>query len=218
MGTQSERSNRRMKRTRWLLRQAFMDVMQEKGFTSMRIQDITERADVNRGTFYVHFADKYALLESISREDFQHLLASKLPSKARWERNTLRLLTQTVFEYVQAAYGHCHPSNIIDPLIERVIPEELTALLLTWLRRIGSEERYWRVPKETIALSASWTIFGAAIQWSREATTLSSEQMANDVVLVLMEGMARLVSDALRERATPERHHPSASSQSIPFL
>lgn len=199
METQSERSNRRMKQTRQLLRQAFIDVMQEKGFMSMRIQDITERADVNRGTFYVHFTDKYALLEAISREDFRRHLASKLPSQASWERSILRLLTQTVFEYFQEAYGHCTPSNIIDPLLERVIPEELTALLLTWLKRTESKERHWLVPKDTIALSASWTIFGAAIQWSREITTMSSEKMANDIVLVIMEGMTRLASDALLE-------------------
>ncbi len=72
-------------------------------------------------------------------------------------------------------------------------------LLLTWLKQIGSKERHWVVPKETIALSASWTIFGAAIQWSRETTKMPLEKMANDIVLVIMEGMTRLASDALLE-------------------
>src|SRR5205807_1741174 len=44
----------RVKRTRKLLQQAFIELFQEKGFASISIQDITERATVNRATFYAH--------------------------------------------------------------------------------------------------------------------------------------------------------------------
>jgi hypothetical protein len=53
------------------------------------------------------------------------------------------------------------------------------------------------VPLETIAHIVSWAIFGAAIQWSQEETTMSKEQMANAILLVIMEGTARLSPDAL---------------------
>jgi AcrR family transcriptional regulator len=58
MAPPSQRVDRRMQRTRQVLEQAFMDVSHEKGLVATTIQDITERADVNRGTFYLHFADK----------------------------------------------------------------------------------------------------------------------------------------------------------------
>ncbi len=61
----------RVKRTRKLLQQAFLELFQEKGFAAISIQDITERATVNRATFYAHFQDKYALLDSIIREQCQ---------------------------------------------------------------------------------------------------------------------------------------------------
>src|SRR5207245_2778046 len=63
MVTQAKGVDPRVKRTRKLLQQAFIELFQEKGFAAISIQDITERATVNRATFYAHFPDKYALLD-----------------------------------------------------------------------------------------------------------------------------------------------------------
>ena len=52
-----EKLDPRVKRTRTLLEQAFMDLIQEEGFQGVTVQDIAERAGVNRATFYAHFAD-----------------------------------------------------------------------------------------------------------------------------------------------------------------
>jgi AcrR family transcriptional regulator len=171
--------------------------MQEKGFMAMTIQNITDRANVNRGTFYAHFTDKYALLEEIIREQFQHLLASKLPPVPTWDRQTLHLLIQIVLEHFEDEYRQCDPSEIIDPLIERATKETLAEVLLTWLKQAKSEEACWRVPMETIARVVSWAILGAAAHWAQEPSTMSSEQVANDILLVIMEGVASLAPDAL---------------------
>ena len=53
----------RVKRTRQLLQRAFLELFEEKGIESIGIQEITDRATVNRATFYAHFPDKYALLD-----------------------------------------------------------------------------------------------------------------------------------------------------------
>lgn len=53
----------RIRRTRKLLQQALIDLTVEKGFAAVTIRDISERAMVNRSTFYRHYLDKYDLLE-----------------------------------------------------------------------------------------------------------------------------------------------------------
>ncbi len=53
------------------------------------------------------------------------------------------------------------------------------------------------MPLETIARVVSWAIFGVALQWSREPVTVSSSQMAQDIYLVIIEGVAHLAPDAL---------------------
>src|SRR5246500_180928 len=56
--------DRRVRRTRAALRDAFIALVLEKGYEKTTIQDILDRADVGRSTFYVHFRDKEALLTS----------------------------------------------------------------------------------------------------------------------------------------------------------
>src|SRR5258708_39477482 len=91
MATPERRGDRSMQRTSQMLQQAFIEVAHEKGIVATTIQDITERADVNRGTFYLHFADKYTLLEVIIHEHFQHLLTNTLSPAYQWDRRSLRL-------------------------------------------------------------------------------------------------------------------------------
>ena len=54
--------DRRIQRTRQLLRDALMSLILEMGYDSVRIQDITDRANLGRGTFYLHYRDKEELL------------------------------------------------------------------------------------------------------------------------------------------------------------
>ena len=54
--------DRRVRRTRKLLHDAFLELVIEKGYEKITIQDILDRADVGRSTFYVHYRDKEALL------------------------------------------------------------------------------------------------------------------------------------------------------------
>src|SRR5579864_344430 len=70
----------RVKRTHQLLQQALQELSQEKCFASITVQDIAERATLNRATFYAHFEDKYELVDSIIREQFQKEVASKVPT------------------------------------------------------------------------------------------------------------------------------------------
>ena len=54
----NEKLDPRVKRTRGLILQAFGEILAEKGFHSLSVQDITEKAGINRATFYAHFEDK----------------------------------------------------------------------------------------------------------------------------------------------------------------
>jgi AcrR family transcriptional regulator len=58
----------RVRRTRKLLQKAMLEASSEKGFAHVTVSDITERAMVNRATFYRHYEDKYDLLTHHMRE------------------------------------------------------------------------------------------------------------------------------------------------------
>lgn len=69
----------RVRRTRKLLQQAFIELTVEKGFAALTVRDITERAMVNRSTFYRHYLDKYDLLEEYLNEIYELTASPDVP-------------------------------------------------------------------------------------------------------------------------------------------
>ena len=67
-------TDRRVRRTRKALHDALLTLMTEKSYDAVTVQDIIDRADVGRSTFYSHFTDKRDLLDS-GFEDLDQLLA-----------------------------------------------------------------------------------------------------------------------------------------------
>ncbi|EEL70861.1 hypothetical protein IGA_00005 [Bacillus cereus HuA3-9] len=53
----------RVARTKEAIRDALTELINEKGFDSITVKDITARANINRGTFYLHYRDKYDLFD-----------------------------------------------------------------------------------------------------------------------------------------------------------
>lgn len=197
MATSVNEADPRVKRTRKLLQQAFVELLTEKGFRTLSVQDIAERATVNRATFYAHFEDKYDLMESYIREGFQQMLASKLPAPAPFTLDNLHLLICTVFEYLAQVRDHqCKPTDkqYIAPLFEATVQDELYKFLLDWLKQIPSSDTHCQVAFDTAAITMSWAIFGAGLQWSRGGRKTSIEEMTRHVVAVLTGGLSEAVT------------------------
>jgi AcrR family transcriptional regulator len=74
-----KRPDRRAMRTRRALREALIALILEKGYDAVTVQDITDRADLNRGTLYLHYRDKQDLLLSSSADVFDELVAQLTP-------------------------------------------------------------------------------------------------------------------------------------------
>ena len=62
------RVDRRILRTRLALRAALLDLIKEKGFDALSVEEITDRANLGRATFYLHYKDKEDLLLDEFRE------------------------------------------------------------------------------------------------------------------------------------------------------
>lgn len=71
--------DRRIGRTRRQLRDALIALILEQGYESVTVQAITDRADLSRATFYLHFKDKEDLLLASLREMFDDLRLRFIP-------------------------------------------------------------------------------------------------------------------------------------------
>lgn len=182
----------RVKRTRQLLLQSFTALLEEKqNIHSISVQDIAERATVNRATFYAHFEDKYALLESWIRSKFQHALENQLAASDTLQTDTLRTLILAVFDFLSRFRRHLKPSDSqFEPLFEVAIQQELYEVFLSRLKQVSVEAAIEQETVEITALVMSWAIFGPAAQWSRGSRAIPVEEMVNQVFRVVMAGLS----------------------------
>jgi AcrR family transcriptional regulator len=68
------KTDRRIQRTRQSLRAALLELIREKGYDSISIEEITARANVGRATFYLHYKDK----EDLLLEEFSEMANEKV--------------------------------------------------------------------------------------------------------------------------------------------
>jgi AcrR family transcriptional regulator len=61
------------RKTKRLIQKSFLQILESKSFDSITIGDITKKAQINRGTFYLHYKDKFDLLDQIEQQLFADL-------------------------------------------------------------------------------------------------------------------------------------------------
>ena len=188
MKTDEKQLDRRQRRTRKLLRDALMQLIVEKGFDSISVQEITDRADVSRATFYLHFRDKEDLLFNSMRELYDDLA------------DKVRLFTdpQDVLEQIMAGnHEACLEASDFEHVAEYanfyrvLLSEKGVASFIVKVRRylaqifqeqivepslqVGSGPR---LPPEIIAHALAGTHIGIISWWLESGAHFTPAQMA----------------------------------------
>lgn len=173
-----EKLDPRVVRTRNLLGKAFIDVLSEKGFQSISVQDITERAGVNRTTFYLHFPDKYAMVDFITSQAFRQEIEKRMLNACHFSMPNLQALIVTVCEFVTQAIANCaHSEPQFEGLVETQVKKQLQSLLQHWIEQAGHTS-----DPQIAATAASWAIYGLALQWSHDKKQPPVEAYADQVL------------------------------------
>jgi AcrR family transcriptional regulator len=166
----------RIRRTRQMLFQAFEDLLAEKTFDLISVQDIAERSTLNRATFYDHFTDKFALLEAMTDERFSTLIGERLAGNAGTCETSLRQLILACCDFLAEVSSRCpKQQRQFEPVLESRVKAILYRFLLEGLRSHHAKN------PELKATMVSWAIVGAALQWSREKKT-SADQLAEAIL------------------------------------
>ncbi|WP_295762381.1 TetR/AcrR family transcriptional regulator [uncultured Oscillibacter sp.] len=67
--------DRRARRSRRLLKESLLELMKRKTFAEISVRDVTDAADMNRGTFYLHYSGTTELLQSVETDLLEELQA-----------------------------------------------------------------------------------------------------------------------------------------------
>lgn len=167
----------RVTRTRKLIRDALISLLMEKSFESISVQDIAERATVNRATFYAHYTDKFALLDALVREDVAERLSEGDPLSLTNTRAMLLAVGKNVFAFV-GSHRKCRVDRDFEPQFQRAIEAELVDFLLTAFGHC------------TAMLVAS-ALVGAAMNWRHEAPKSPPEPIVTNIVNILVDGVRK---------------------------
>ena len=74
---EQKKEDRRVRRTKKMLTQALTQLMQEKQIKEITVKELTDLADMNRGTFYLYYRDVYDMLEKLDRSCWMYSVLSK---------------------------------------------------------------------------------------------------------------------------------------------
>jgi AcrR family transcriptional regulator len=176
-----EKLDPRIKRTRAMIEQAFLDVLQEKSFTSMSVQDITEKAGVNRTTFYLHFTDKYELVTYSMNWRFRQAVEGSMLDKGQLSPENLRALIMTLAGFVEMADSHCavHEPQF-EALMEAQVKQQVQAVLVQWLGKKDAMAL-------RIATATSWAMYGLTAEWVKLKKRPKAEAFADEVAPLVMK-------------------------------
>lgn len=176
----------RSTKTRARIKEAFIELIGEKGLESLTVSDITRRAEINRGTFYLHFVDKYDLLEQLEDETVSKLQAILLSNRKIPEadldlvfppeliKNAIQYLKND-YEFVSTIAG---PGG--DPQLFVKVKQIIGDLLDTGLARINmtikGNDTYPEAYAREMILSRAMAIIDL---WLANGGKESPEQIAN---------------------------------------
>jgi AcrR family transcriptional regulator len=108
-----ENPDRRVRKTKRQLRNAMISLMEEKSIAEITVREIADLADINRGTFYLHYRDVNDLVEQVENEiisEFQSVINARTLEELR---DNTALIFEDVFTYMAENAALC--SALLSP-------------------------------------------------------------------------------------------------------
>ncbi|MGH2373308.1 MAG: TetR/AcrR family transcriptional regulator [bacterium] len=179
----SKRGDRRVGRTRRALHEALRSLILQKGYDHVTVQDVIDRADVGRATFYAHFQDKDDLLMS-GFEEMLESLRSHMAALLRGEERQLDEalgVSRALFDH---AAGHRREYRALvgsrsGGALLKFAQKALTSLVREHLDQAVTRRRLKPVvPVEVTAHYAVSTLLALLTWWLDNDLPYAAEQMA----------------------------------------
>lgn len=179
----------RIRRTHHFLQEAMIELITEKGFDAITVGDITERAMINRATFYRHYQDKYDLVAKIFEEAANRLVEHMKPLRkdsdpVEKEENLLEIWHQ-FFEHV-AEHARLYRAMLGkngSPWFAARMREHTIKLMLERERQQEQQggprhQLDAAMPEELPVMQLSHVLIGTIVWWLESEESYTPRQMA----------------------------------------
>jgi len=190
MISKSQKNDKQISRTHSLIQDAFLSLANEKSFEDITVKDISERAPVNRSTFYAHFEDKYDLLDSFISDRFMSIVSSRIHSDQELTKETLRDLILIMCDYHQSMgnnYARLYKSAVV--LIDIKVQLKLQDIVLNMLMNIKTFSKNEKEKLELITVMISSGIYCATKRWYSKDTLKDTALLVEEVLPFMISGL-----------------------------
>ncbi|MGY0694108.1 TetR-like C-terminal domain-containing protein [Virgibacillus sp. FSP13] len=181
----------RIIRTRQLLRDAFIGLLQEIDIEKISVNSLTERAGINRVTFYLHYRDITDMMEKLADnmiEDISHVVdqatAIQQPKeKLDWERMMAKFLEQIAKD---ANFYKTVLSTKGIPIFRNHLLQFIEERIISSVERRGSDSRIHKagIQKDILIWYDSAALIGVIIAWLRNDMPYTPSYLAKQFYLI----------------------------------
>lgn len=190
--------DRRVIRTRKLLAEAMLSLLLTKDYDEVTVQDITEAADLNRATFYLHYGSKESLLEAALEARFDELVKRMdvewSTEDGAWEdASDLLLVFEHAAEYAalyKVLLGNKGRAHVINRIIDYT-----AAVQGAMCREQFPNLPELAVPLDIVNQHIAGSLYALLRWWLMNDMPHSAEYMANAANRLCMRGVLPLFAD-----------------------
>ncbi|OWA37551.1 hypothetical protein B9G55_05730 [Saccharibacillus sp. O16] len=193
-----KRPDPRVARTRKMLKDALLVLLNEKPYDRITIVDVTERASVNRKTFYLHYETKDHLLQSVTDEILGELFG-RADATQRLELSIDEMqsyIAGRIFAYVKKH------RTFFEVMFERKAMTDFVQYMKRYFARFYEEkfanldESKLPVQKDVIASYMGSAYVGVIHGWLNDGMRQSPEEMTRQMILLNLQGPIQTVKNS----------------------
>ncbi len=188
-----EKNDRRIRRTKRLLTDTLLTLLETKKIKNISVKELCEMADVNRGTFYLHYSDIYEMMEQMQADLLEQLDAIFQPYTAEALRRDPYPLFYDMFQFtaqnarlLKILLGSESDVSYLSK-IKAIVKERF---LYDWLGGCAPEDQP-RLAYSYDFIAAGWT--GLIESWLFSEHQEPIEEMAALASSIISVGMRSLI-------------------------
>ena len=191
--------DRRKRKTRKAIFDACVALMKEKEFQNITVNEIVERADINRGTFYLHFVDKYDMMNSFENEmieKIEDVILNNMP-KEQFEVLFIQSRYDTVVEILK-----CYEENkeLLQLLMRSSHSASFQAKLRDKLKFVITEKVFpnfenleLQIPTDLFVILFTSISLSLAEYAQQSETPIDAQQLGEFFINVMLHGPAKML-------------------------
>ena len=184
----SEKLDRRVRYTKMVLRESFIDLLKEKPVSKITIKEICDKADINRATFYAHYTDQFDLLRQIQDELIGEIISCL--EKYSFASDTVPVeMLEMIFDYIRDNAEIC--ALLLEDTVDSNFQKQVISLIRqrcieTWTIGRGAKKE----DAEYIYTFSAYGCVGIIKKWLAEGMKKSSRDIAQLVLKLTGQGIA----------------------------